>query len=98
MARRFFRWSHIPRRLDKFNDRNRGPWRSNGYIYHILWKEDPKEVLVKFWTKVDDVYETDSYTFDEIEGNWTDSFGGTWIIPKEITAMQALLNAVFNLT
>lgn len=95
--RRFYRFGHRPQRGDKFNDRNRGPWRSNGFVHAILWKEDPKEVIVKFWTKTERM-ESDSYTFDELEGNWTDHFGGTWIIPKEVDAIQLLLNAVFGLT
>lgn len=85
------RWEHRPRRGDKFHDSNRGAWRSNGYILDVLWGEDPKEVVVKFYTKEHKVYETDTYTFDDIEGKWTDKHGGTWLIDEGPDAAKQLV-------
>lgn len=103
MVRRYYRWDHSPRIGDLFNDRSRGPWRSNGFIKHIFWKNAPKEVMVMFWTK-GTAMEAETYEFDEIEGKWTDRYGGTWLMeehPNDRDAairIQAILKAVFGLT
>lgn len=98
-----FRWDHLPRRGDKFHDSSRGPGKgNNGIIIHVLWDEDPKEVLVKFFVNKQffrqmpapgkgqalpekisyDLCAVESYTFDEIEGRWTDKFGGSWVLDE----------------
>jgi hypothetical protein len=45
----------------------------NGYILRIDYKE--QEVIVRFH----DTKETDSFTFDELEGNWHNGFQ-QWLI------------------
>lgn len=46
----------------------------NGYIANIFW--DEKELLVQYY----DDPERMIYTFEELDGQWTDLFGGTYII------------------
>lgn len=77
------RWNtrHQPRKGEKFNDKDRGPYRANGYVVDIDW--DQQQIQVKFWTKEDDVFEWAYYSFDEIDGCWTEKFGGTWVMVDE---------------
>lgn len=47
----------------------------NGYISRILWGDD-REVVVKFHDSTD----TETFTWDDLEGTWTDKFGGTFML------------------
>lgn len=58
-----------PRRGDPIWVRDRLMRRKqpNGYIEEVMWEE--QEVLVRFWDN-----DLDTFTFDDLEGNWTDKF------------------------
>lgn len=91
-----YKFDHQPRRGEKFNDQSRGPYRSNGYILDIHWRE--QEVVVKFYCKDPSSHEMNSYSFDEIEGCWTEAYGGTWIVNETDTESNWLKNFIASLT
>jgi hypothetical protein len=47
--------------------------KGSGQIIDILYAD--KEVVVTFWEKGTEVFE-----FDDLAGNWTTSYGGTWTL------------------
>lgn len=66
----------MPRRGDKFYVVTKTPQR-NGHIHVVMYEDDA--VIVYF-------YDTPTatnyieYSFDELEGNWTPNYGGTWYL------------------
>jgi hypothetical protein len=48
-------------------------------ISYIDWFDgEPQEITVKFY----DTKTRKEFPFAEFEGNWSESFGGTWMLPK----------------
>lgn len=50
----------------------------NGTILMVNWQDE--EVTVKY----QDCQDYDMFTFDQLRGNWTDKFGGSWMIHKRM--------------
>lgn len=77
--------THKPRIGDKLNDKSRGPYRANGYIAKIHWRDE--EVTVKFYTRNhyngNDQYanwEYSEYSFDQLDFCWDEVFD-YYVIP-----------------
>jgi len=47
----------------------------NGYICLVIW--DDREVVVRYH---DNRGTTEVMSWDDLDGNWTDKFGGTYIL------------------
>ena len=62
-----------PRVGDKVWNQNSIDNQPNGYICQVIW--DEREVIVKYYDNRSEVI-----GWDELDGNWTDKFGGTYIL------------------
>lgn len=76
MARRFPK-EHKPRRGESVWIE--GQPQPNGVIIAVDWDDgEPQEITVRFHETKD----VQVYYYHEFDGNWTDKFGGTWMIHK----------------
>lgn len=55
----------------------KGRKQPNGKVVDIDWPSE--EIQVRYY----DTNEIESFTFDELDGKWTDRYGGTWYITQE---------------
>lgn len=62
-------------------------WNQSLEVNQKLWKEGIgsgkiTHILYPFKTVIVDFYEkgVQTFEFDEVLGNWTDDFGGTWML------------------
>ena len=70
-----------PRKGQRFWDGDRPAPDRNGEVIRVLREDDEwdvweeGEVIVQFPSG-----KTESYIFEDIDGKWTDKFGGTWMV------------------
>lgn len=62
-----------PRVGDKVWNQNRFDDQPNGYIIQVIWAD--REVIIKYYDRSSEVM-----SWDELDGSWTDKFGGTYIL------------------
>jgi len=60
---------------DKVWNQNKIDDQPNGYICQVIW--DEREVIVKYY---DNKGTSEVLSWDELDGNWTDKLGGTYIL------------------
>jgi hypothetical protein len=56
-----------------------GEKQPNGKIIFVDWFDsEPQEVVVRFH----ETNEIKEYSWEDFQGNWTEAFGGTWMLHK----------------
>jgi hypothetical protein len=66
-----------PQKGEKFWDSRQ--LQPNGIIVRVIWQYGEREIIVKFYETGNVV----SYEMEELEGNWTSGYGGTWLLLEE---------------